>query len=184
MKEISLNILDVAKNSVKAGATLTEITIEETEETLTLTIKDNGCGMNEETVKNVCDPFYTTRTTRKVGMGIPLLKLSAEQTDGRFEINSKHSQEYPTDHGTVVTAVFNKKHIDFTPLGDVVSSVVILIQGDPHIDFLFTHTMPNGTVSLDTREIRQILGDDVPLSTYEVISWIEGNLHEQYSELK
>lgn len=183
MKEISLNILDVAKNSVKAGATLTEITIEETEETLTLIIKDNGCGMNEETVRNVCDPFYTTRTTRKVGMGIPLLKLSAEQTDGHFDICSKAEQEHPFDHGTVVTAVFNKKHIDFTPLGDVVGSVVILIQGDPQIDFLYTHSMPKGTVSLDTRELRQVLGDDVPLNTYEVIVWIEENLKEQYSEL-
>ena len=78
MKEISLNILDIAKNSTKAGASLTIITIDETKDTLTLTIEDNGCGMDEETLKGVCDPFYTTRTTRKVGMGIPLLKLSAE----------------------------------------------------------------------------------------------------------
>lgn len=183
MKEISLNILDVAKNSVKANATLTEITLNETEETLTLIIKDNGCGMSEEKVTNVCNPFYTTRTTRKVGLGIPLLKLSAEQTEGSFEITSKAQEEYPLDHGTVVTAVFNKNHIDFTPLGDVVDSIVILIQGDPQIDFLYTHNMPQGTVALDTRELREILGD-VPLNTFEVIQWIEGNLREQYAELR
>lgn len=182
MKEISLNILDIAKNSTKAKATLTTITLEETEDTLTLVIGDNGCGMDEETVRNVSNPFYTTRTTRKVGMGIPLLKLSAEQTDGSFDIKSKPQAEYPEEHGTVVTAVFNKNHIDFTPLGDVISSVVTLIQGDPQVDFLFTHTTPKGKVELDTRELREVLGD-VPLDTFEVIIWISENLKEQYAEL-
>lgn len=183
MKEISLNILDIAKNSTKARASLTTITINETEDTLTLIIGDNGCGMDEETVRNVSNPFYTTRTTRKVGMGIPLLKLSAEQTGGSFDIKSKPEAEFPHDHGTVVTAVFNKKHIDFTPLGDVTSSVVTLIQGDPDVDFLFVHTMPEGEVRLDTRELREVLGD-VPLDTFEVIMWITDNLNEQYAEIK
>ncbi len=182
MKEISLNILDIAKNSTKAGAALTTITLNETEDTLTLVISDDGCGMNEETVRNVSDPFYTTRTTRKVGMGIPLLKLSAEQTGGSFEIKSKPQSEFPTEHGTVVTAVFNKNHIDFTPLGDVTGSIVTLIQGDPQVDFLFTHTMPKGMVSLDTRELREVLGE-VPLDTFEVIMWITENLNEQYKEI-
>ncbi len=182
MKEISLNILDIAKNSTKAKATLTTITINETEDTLTLIIGDDGCGMDEETVRNVSNPFYTTRTTRKVGMGIPLLKLSAEQTDGSFEIKSKPQDKFPDDHGTVVTAVFNKNHIDFTPLGDVTGSIVTLIQGDPQVDFLFTHTTPKGEVSLDTRELREVLGD-VPLDTFEVIMWITENLNEQYAEI-
>ena len=103
MKEISLNVLDIAENSVKANATLTEIFIDEVGDTLTLTIKDDGCGMNEETVKSVIDPFYTTRTTRKVGLGIPLLKLACEQTGGTLSITSSVSE---TDHGTTVTAVF------------------------------------------------------------------------------
>ena len=114
MKEISLNILDIAENSVKAGATLTEITVNETDDTLTLKISDNGCGMTAETLKAVTDPFYTTRTTRKVGMGLPLLKMEAEQTGGTFGISSKAISEYPEDHGTEVTAVFNKKHIDYS----------------------------------------------------------------------
>ncbi len=182
MKEISLNILDVAKNSVKAGAALTTITLNETEETLTLIIGDNGCGMSEETVKNVCDPFYTTRTTRKVGLGIPLLKLSAEQTGGSFEIISRSQEDFPDDHGTTVTAVFFKNHIDFTPLGDVVFSIVTLIQGDPDVDFLYTHNMPQGTVSLDTRELRAQLGD-ISLAEFEIITWISEYLKEQYAEL-
>lgn len=183
MKELSLNILDISKNSVKAGATLTSILLDETKETLTLRIIDNGCGMKPEMVANVTDPFTTTRTTRPVGMGIPLLKLAAEMTDGSFEITSRHEDEYPKNHGTEVTAVFNKNHIDFTPLGDVSASVTTLIQGSPDTDFLFMHTLPSGSVSVDTRELRAELGD-VPLDTFEVILWIEEYLKEQYEALK
>ena len=133
MKELSLNILDIAKNSVKAKATDILIKLTETEETLTLVIEDNGCGMSEEMVQNVTDPFCTSRTTRKVGMGIPLLKLAAEQTEGSFEIRSVSETVDPVNHGTTVKAVFNKNHLDFTPLGDVVSSITVLIQGSPDI---------------------------------------------------
>lgn len=178
MKEISLNILDIAENSVKAGASLTEITVNETDDTLTLTISDNGCGMTAETLKAVTDPFYTTRTTRRVGMGLPLLKMEAEQTGGTFGISSKALSEYPEDHGTEVTAVFNKKHIDYTPLGDVASSIVTLIQGHPDTDFLFTHTCGNKSVTLDTRELRGVL-EDVPLNSYEVLCWINNFLKEE-----
>lgn len=180
MKELSLNILDIAENSVKAKATLTEIDITEQEDKLTLTITDDGCGMTEEILKTVTDPFYTTRTTRKVGMGIPLLKLEAELTGGSLSINSKHISEYPNDHGTVVTAVFFKNHIDCTPLGDVVSSLTTLIQGHPDTDFLFTHKTGEKEITLDTRELREVLGADVPLNTYDVIKWIEEYLNEQY----
>lgn len=180
MKELSLNILDIAENSVKAGATLTEITVEETADLLVITVKDDGCGMTEEIVKSVTDPFYTTRTTRKVGMGIPLLKLAAEQTGGALQIESRCEKEYPDNHGTAVRAEFHKNHIDMTPLGDVISSIVTLIQGHPDTDFLFKHILPDKTVSLDTRELRTVLGD-VPLNSYEVIKWIEEYLLEQYS---
>ncbi len=180
MKELSLNILDIAENSVKAKATLTEIDITEQKDKLTLTITDDGCGMTEEILKTVTDPFYTTRTTRKVGMGIPLLKLEAELTGGSLSINSKHISEYPNDHGTVVTAVFFKNHIDCTPLGDVVSSMTTLIQGHPDTDFLFTHKTGEKEITLDTRELREVLGADVPLNTYDVIKWIEEYLNEQY----
>ena len=179
MKEISLNILDITENSVKAGATLTEIYVDEAGDTLTLTIKDDGCGMTEETVKSVTDPFYTTRKTRKVGLGIPLLKLACEQTGGTLSIISSVDDD---THGTTVTAVFFKNHIDFTPLGDVISSIVTLIQGHPNTDFLFRHSTERGAVELDTREIRAVL-DDVPLDTYEVILWIRDNLEEQYKEI-
>ena len=179
MKEISLNILDIAENSVKAGASLTEIYVDEDGDTLTLTIKDDGHGMDEETLKSVTDPFYTTRKTRKVGLGVPLLKLACEQTGGSFSVTSSTDS---TAHGTTVTAVFNKNHIDFTPLGDVIASIVTLIQGHPYTDFLFRHGIEDAVVALDTREIREVL-EDVPLDTYEVITWIRDNLIDQYDEL-
>lgn len=180
MKELSLNILDIAENSVKAGASLTKIHISETDDTVVITITDNGCGMTEEILKSVTNPFYTTRTTRKVGMGLPLLKLEAEQTGGEVTVESKPQCDYPEDHGTVVCARFNKKHIDFTPLGDVISSIITLIQGHPDTDFLFEHNVSGKTVRLDTRELRTVL-EDVPLNSYEVINWIREYLAEQYS---
>jgi len=181
MKELSLNILDITENSVKAKATLTEILIEESDEQLILTIKDNGTGMTEEILKGVTDPFYTTRTTRKVGMGLPLLKMAAEMTGGKITVTSKHFSLYPKEHGTIVCAEFNKNHIDFTPLGDVISTITTLIQGHPDTDFLYHHTFGGKEVSLDTRELRLVL-EDVPLNTYDVIKWIEENLKEQYLE--
>ena len=156
MKELSLNILDITENSVKAGATLTEISIEEDNDRFILTILDDGCGMTEETLKTVTNPFYTTRTTRKVGMGLPLLKLEAELTGGSLEITSKHFSEFPEEHGTMVCAVFYKNHIDFTPLGDVVASITTLIQGHPDTDFLFIHKTGDKEIRLDTRELLRV----------------------------
>ncbi|MBQ9414067.1 MAG: ATP-binding protein [Clostridia bacterium] len=181
LKELSLNVLDVAENGIKAGATLVTVTLLETETGLTLTIGDNGCGMSEEVVQRVIDPFYTTRTTRKVGMGVPLLKLAAEQTSGSFAIASRTAEADPVDHGTTVTATFDKTHLDFTPIGDMVSTMTTLIMGSPHIDFLFLHEAPQREVSLDTRQLREVLGEDVPLDSYEVIKWIEEYLNEQYA---
>ena len=182
MKELSLNILDVAENSVKAGASLTQILLTEHGGTLTLEIVDDGCGMSEDVVRSVTDPFYTTRTTRKVGMGIPLLKLACEQTGGNLTISSVTQEGDPVGHGTHVTATFDMNHIDFTPLGDVSASVLTLIQGHPDTDFLFRHIMDDRVVELDTRELREVL-EDVPLNSYDVMQWIEGNLQEQYGEL-
>ena len=180
MKELSLNILDITENSVKAKATLVAISIIDEGDTLTISISDNGTGMTEEILRSVCDPFYTTRTTRRVGMGIPLFKFAAEQTGGSLTIKSKHIDDFPEEHGTTVCATFFKNHIDFTPLGDTVSTVVTLIQGHPEVDFVFTHKLQNEEVSLDTRELRAVL-DDVPLDSFEVLIWIKENLTEQYN---
>ncbi len=178
MKELSLNILDVAKNSVSAGAENIEISLVKDEKGyLTLTIKDNGCGMSDETVKNVVNPFYTTRTTRKVGMGLPLLKLAAEQTGGYLSLESSQDT---VNHGTTVRAVFNTQSIDFMPVGDIVSTVCILIAGSPEIDFKFCDLSSEHNVTLDTAELRAVLGDKVSLSEPEVGMWISEYLKEQY----
>lgn len=179
MKELSLNILDIAQNSIKAGAKLVKITLTETEELFTFEITDDGCGMTRDFLANVTDPFTTTRTTRKVGLGLPLLKMEAEMTGGHFEIESKSEKEF-SDHGTRVLATFCKTSIDFIPLGDIIGTMCVLIQGAENVDFEFSHTLPEGTVTLSTAELRTVLGEDVPLSSPEVIEWVRGYLEESY----
>lgn len=173
MRELSLNVMDVAQNSVRAEADLVRITVEESdkEDRLTIIIADNGCGMTEEQVRQVIDPFFTTRTTRKVGLGVPLFKLSAEQTGGSFDIQSEKGV------GTTTTASYVKSHVDMTPLGDINSTVKILIQCNPQIDFIFTHSTDEGSFALDTRELREVLGD-VSLDTPDVLEWIADYLEE------
>ena len=182
MKELSLNVLDITKNSVKAGATLIDISLVEVGSLLTMTITDNGCGMKPEVVETVMNPFYTTRTTRKVGMGIPLLMLAAEQTGGTVTIESRHEEDHPEDHGTVVTATFHTDHIDFTPIGDIVSSIETLIMGSPEIDFEFTDRTADREVSLKTAELRAVLGEGISLAEFEVQAWIAEYLKEQYEQ--
>ena len=177
MKELSLNILDIAKNSVVAQASLIEISLlTDPDGKLTLTIKDDGCGMSEQTVRGVTDPFYTTRKTRKVGMGLPLLKMAAEQTGGGLKIVSS---DKVGESGTRLEATFDTKSIDFMPIGDIVSTVCILIAGSPEIDFEFSDISPKRSVSLKTAELRAVLGD-VSLAEPEVQMWIKEYLEEQY----
>lgn len=177
MKELSLNILDVAKNSVRAGASLIKISIDtDTDGILTLTIEDNGCGMDEDMVKNVTDPFCTTRTTRKVGLGLPLLKMAAEQTGGGLYITSSVEKG---NSGTVLRASFDTKSIDCMPMGDIVSTVCILIAGSPEIDFEFSDISPERSVELKTKELKEVLGD-ISLAEPEIQMWMSEYLKEQY----
>lgn len=181
MKELSLNVLDITQNSITAGAKHIGISLSEDENgILTLRITDDGCGMSEETLSHVVDPFYTTRTTRKVGMGIPLLKLASEQCGGRFRIASREASRYPLDHGTEVVATFDTRHIDYTPVGDMISTICVIIQGHPEVEYCFTHKTPRFSVALDTAELRAALGEEVPLSAPEVIAWISEYLGQQY----
>ncbi len=181
MKELSLNILDIAQNSIKANATRVEIKVIEEGQTLKFSISDDGCGMKPDFLRTVTDPFATTRKTRPVGLGIPFLKLAAEQTGGSMEITSKHIEDFPDSHGTTTSAVFYKDHIDAAPLGDIVETVVTLIQCNPDTELSFTHVIEDRTVSLETAELKEVLGD-VPLSNIEVILWIKEYLIEQYKQ--
>lgn len=177
MTEISLNVLDVAQNSVKAKASLVEVSVEADTNANRLTIKinDNGCGMTEEQVSQVCDPFFTTRTTRKVGLGVPFFKEAAENTDGSFEIKSKVGE------GTQVTAIFTLDHIDRMPLGDMSSTMHSLITLNKSIDFVYTYTVNDKSFKLDTRELREILGDvpfDVPEISAYIMDFLKSNKEE------
>ena len=174
MRELSLNILDIAQNSIAAGASLIKIEVAEdtAKHEMLISVSDNGCGMTPEQVSNVLDPFFTTRTTRKVGMGIPLFKLAAEQTGGRLRIESEK------DKGTTTSALFRTDSIDFTPLGDVTSTVVILISMNTDRDFIYTRSRNNESFSLNTAEMKEILGG-VPLNEPEVVEWMKDYINEQ-----
>ena len=182
MKELSLNILDIAQNSVKAGAKNIEILIDETAEIMKISVNDDGCGMTPEFLASVTDPFTTTRTTRKVGLGVPLLKMEAEQTGGSFEISSA-TAEMSGEHGTKLSASFNKTSIDFIPLGDIIGTICVLIQGIGDYDYRFRHTTENGEVGLSTAEMREMLGDDVPLGSPDVLAWVRDYLKEGYEAM-
>ncbi len=178
MRELSLNILDIAQNSIAAGATLTEIVVKEdtTKKELLIGIYDNGKGMTPEQVRNVQDPFFTTRTTRKVGMGIPLFKMAAEQTGGSLNITSQ------VGVGTRVEAVFKTDSIDFTPLGDMEATISTIVSMNENIDFIYIRSVDDREFKFSSADIKAIL-DGVPLSEPSVIMWIEGHIKEQTEEL-
>lgn len=173
MRELSLNVLDIAQNSIAANSSL--VTIEVNEKTalheLVFTVADNGKGMTKEQLSAVRDPFFTTRTTRKVGLGVPLFKMAAEMTGGSFSIESEVGK------GTKVKAVFKTDNIDFTPLGDMTSTIVTLVTMNTHIDFVYNFRKDEHEFSLDTRKLKEILGD-VPLSEPSIAQWLTEYINE------
>ena len=175
MIEISLHILDIVQNSIRANATLIEISINEDTNSniMEIEISDNGCGMSEEFLKDVTNPFRTTRTTRKVGLGVPMFKSAAELTGGKFDITSELGR------GTKVTAVFVHNSIDRQPLGDMAFTIASLVNSAPDIEFVYTHTFNGMSFDFDTREIRKTLGSEVPLTQPEVLSWIEDYINNE-----
>lgn len=179
MQEISLNIIDLAQNSIAAKANLIEISVEEShkDDTLTVTIVDNGSGMSQEQLKSVTDPFYTTRTTRKVGLGVPFFKMAAEMSGGSFEISSEPGK------GTRICGVFGLSHIDRMPLGDINETISMLIYCNPDIDFVYKRRRDEKSFTLDTRELRKVL-QGVALNTNEVILWIKDFLREGEAEIQ
>ena len=178
MMEISLHILDIMHNSIAAGAALVELTvIEDTKkDILSFTIKDNGKGMSKEMVEAVYSPFTTGRTTRKVGLGIPLLKQAAEAADGSIKITSELGV------GTELFAQFTHSHIDRQPLGDMAGTMHQLITAFEDIDFLYRHSINGKEFLVDTREIKNILGG-VSLKENEVSLWLLNYLTEGEAEI-
>jgi len=171
MEDLSLHILDIVENSIAAGANRVEIrVIEDTKkDILSVEIRDNGKGMSEEVLENAVDPFYTTRTTRRVGLGLSLLSQSAKEAEGDMAITSKKGE------GTIVIADFRHSHIDRKPLGNMAETLIVLIAGNPDIDFLYEHRLNNRAYSIDTKDLREELGD-VPLSSPDVIKAIKKDI--------
>lgn len=178
MRELSLNILDIVQNSITAGASRITIRVEEelSADRLLIAIEDNGKGMTAEQVAQVMDPFYTTRTTRKVGMGIPLFRMAAEMAGGELAVHSAPGA------GTTIAAVFHLSHIDRMPLGDMADTLLTLIRLNPGSDFVYRHRVDGAEFELDTRAMREILGD-VPLNEPEVMEWLGDYLAQGLTEL-
>lgn len=177
MKELSLNILDIAQNSIKANAAHVEIALEQRGDWLTITIADDGTGMSPEFAAEAANPFTTTRTTRKVGMGLPLFKLAAEQTGGTFSLSSHQSAHEGDDHGTTVSATFNTAHVDCEPVGDITETILTLIQGNPDLSLTYLYSKDGDELRLSTDEMREILGDTVPLNSPDVLAWARSFLN-------
>ena len=179
MTEISLHILDIAQNSIKADAKLIEISVAEDiqKNILSVTIKDDGCGMSSEFLKDVTNPFRTTRTTRRVGLGISMFKSAAELTGGKFEICSEPGK------GTELTAEFVYDSIDRQPLGDMVSTMITLINAKPDIDYLYIHSFNDNKFEFDTRQIKSVLGEEISLCEPEILHWIEENIQTETENL-
>ncbi len=176
MKEISLHIMDIAQNSITADATLieVEIDIQYANNMVSVTMKDNGRGMGKDMLAQVTNPFVTTRTTRRVGMGISLFQAGTQASDGEFSIDSTEGV------GTVIQATYRLDHLDRPPIGDFAGTMHTLIVSNPDIDFLVAVIVDGTRDVLDTREVRQALGDDVPLDMPDVSMWIKENLEEMF----
>lgn len=178
MLELALHVLDIAENSSRAEASLIEITIVEdlARDVFSLEIRDNGHGMDEQTMEKAMDPFYTTKKVRRIGLGLPMLKQATHNAQGRFSLQSEVGK------GTAVYAEFRHSHIDRQPLGDIAGVITMLILGNPDIDFIYRHMKDGREYILDTREVREGLGQ-VPLNCMEVLNLIRDNIREGIEEL-
>ncbi len=171
MRELSLNVLDIAENSFKAKAKTVEVSIIQSGNVLTISIKDDGVGMDEEFLKRVVDPFTTTRTTRKVGMGIPLFKMVAEQSGGTFDITSE------VGVGTTVTATFMIDNVDRPPLGDIADTIVSMIGNLGDSELIFNFQAFGESFTLDTNEVKREL-ENIPINTPEILVFLRDMINE------
>lgn len=178
MEELALHILDLAQNSIAAGATQLKITVTEDRagDRLTITLADNGRGMEPEFVRRVLDPFTTTRTTRRVGMGLSLLAMNARQCDGDVVVTSERGK------GTTVAATFRLQHWDRPPLGDIPATLVTLMAGAPELDLTYRHIVDGREFTFSAREVREELLE-VPLTDPKVLHFLRDYLKEALANL-
>lgn len=178
MRELALHILDIAQNSLAAGASLLTITINENlaADLLTIEISDNGRGIPTAQLPQLTNPFFTSRVTREVGLGLPLLAQAAQRAEGHLEIDSK------VGSGTKVTATFRHSHLDRAPLGDLIGTLLSIITLNPKVDLIYQHHFRNRTFLFDTREIKHELGA-VAINHPTVIHWLQGFLRAELDDL-
>ena len=179
MKELSLHIMDIAENGIAAKAALITVIVDEavSKNAISITIEDNGSGVTPEMLARMLDPFVTTRTTRRIGMGLSLLKAAAERCDGSFDVVSEPGQ------GTKVTANFRYDHIDRAPLGNMATSIISLLAGYPEIDIDYTHMYDDNRFDFDTRGIREELGE-VPLNEPAVLQHLKNAIKEELETIR
>lgn len=180
MEDLSLHILDISENSITAGASTIEITINEDtkQNTLLLEIKDNGKGLDRETQQKVLDPFYTTRETRRVGLGLSLLAQAAKEAEGDLTLQSQEGK------GTTVTARFAHDHIDRKPLGNIAETLItLIIARGLEIDLVYRHRKNGAAFLFDTREIKEEL-QDVPINNPEVLHFLKQTITNGLKDLK
>jgi len=170
--------MDIIQNSVRAEASNVELEIVESQkdDLFSIGIKDDGFGMSEEMLAKVTDPFFTTRTTRKVGLGLSLLKQNAEQAGGRMELSSKEGK------GTSLKAVFSHSHLDRPSLGDVAGTMVLLAGANPEMDFLYKHITDKGEYVFDTKEVKEVL-EGVSVSDPEIMKYLKEMIKENLNTI-
>jgi anti-sigma regulatory factor (Ser/Thr protein kinase) len=172
VEELSLHILDLVENCISAGAKCVEIRVRENwqEDLLLIEITDDGSGMSEGVLKTARDPFFTTRTTRRVGLGLPLFEQAARMAGGEVEIESRPGA------GTKVTGVFKYRHLDRQPLGDIAGTLLSLVVGNPQTEFVYFHQTDEGEISFSSREVKAHLGGK-PINSPEGIAGVRKSLN-------
>jgi len=178
MRDLSMHVLDIAQNSIKAGATLVTVSFERDESgKLSFSVQDDGCGMAPDFLARVTDPFTTSRTTRRVGLGIPMLKQSAEMGGGEFGIEST------VGVGTCIHASFDTRNIDCIPMGDICDSLLTLVVLNPdQPEFLFRAVSPTSEALFDTRQVREVLGG-ISLNEPDIIAWMKESIEEEFKPI-
>jgi anti-sigma regulatory factor (Ser/Thr protein kinase) len=173
MEDLSLHVLDIAENSIAAGARHVEIRVIESqqEDRLSIEIIDDGRGMSEDMLQKATDPFFTTRTTRRVGLGLSLFEQAAKRAGGEFKIASSPGA------GTKVTGVFQYSHVDRQPLGNMNETLLALVVGNPQIEFTYLHQSDDSQVAFTTKEIKAQLGD-IPIGSPQGISAVRRSLEK------
>ncbi|MDR1065907.1 MAG: ATP-binding protein [Clostridiales bacterium] len=176
MKELSMHIMDIAENSVRANSPVVKITIEERRNSLSILIEDEGDGMTPEMAEKALDPFVTTRNTRKVGLGLPFLKQTCEQCGGKLTIESALGK------GVKVVAEMERDNIDRPPMGDLADCLRVLIAGRPDVDFIYSHTVDDKAYAFDTTEVKKEL-DGLSIAEPAVAKWLYDELRAGIDEL-